>query len=47
MYIVIVSFPVDDVINFEVNHSFPHGRFAPWTKKLRQTFRYLKNEKSF
>ena len=39
MCIVIICFPVSDVIYFEINLSL--------TKKSEQKFKYLQNEKSF
>ena len=45
-WIIIISFPVDDVINFETNLSFL-SRFLTWPEKSGQKFKYLKNEKSF
>ena len=32
MCIIIISFPVDDVINFEINRSFLSSRFPAWPK---------------
>ena len=46
-WIIIISFPVDDVINFESNLSFLIKSFSYMTKRVRTKFKYLKNEKSF
>ena len=45
--IVIICCPTWDVIYFEINLSFLIGPFFYITKKSRQKFKYLKNEKSF
>ena len=47
MYIVIISCPVCDVINFEINLSFLIEPFFYVTKKSEQKSVYLKNKKSF
>ena len=47
MCIVIVWFPVDDAINFEINLSFLTKPFSYMTKKIRTKLKCLKNEKSF
>ena len=44
MCIVIIYFPVYDVINFEVKLSFLIKSFFCMTKKSVQKFEYLKNE---
>ena len=44
---VILCYPGCDVINFEVNLIFLIKPFFYISKKLRQKFRYLENEKSF
>ena len=43
----IVSPPHCDVINFEINLIFLFKPFSYMTKKSRQKFKYLDNEKSF
>ena len=47
MCIVIVWFPVWDVINFEIYLSFRIKPFSYMNKKSEQKMKYLKNEKSF
>ena len=47
MCIVTIYFPVDGVMNFKINRIFLIKPFSYVTKKLGQTFEYLKNEKSF
>ena len=47
MCIVIVYYPVCDVIKFEINHSFFLKRFFCITKKSGQNCNYLKNDRSF
>ena len=47
MCITIVSEPVWDVIEFEINLIFLIKPFRYITKKLRQKLKYLDNEKSF
>ena len=46
MCIVIVWFPVWDVINFEIYLSFRIKPFYYMNKKSEQKMKYLKNEKS-
>ena len=41
VYIVIISFPVDDVINFEINLGSFIKPFSHQTKKSGQQFKYL------
>ena len=45
--IAIVCFPVCDAISFEINLIFLIKPFFYMTKKSRQKFKYLQNEKSF
>ena len=45
--ILIIRFPGCDVMNFEINLSFPIKLFSCMTKKPEQEFKYLQNEKSF
>ena len=40
MYIVIVCFPVWDVINFEINLAFPVKPFSCMTKKVETTWEW-------
>ena len=47
MRIAIVCIPGCDVINFEINLVFLIKPFFYMTKKLKQKFKYLENEKSF
>ena len=47
MCIAIISCPVCDVINFEINHNFLVKPFFYITKKSGQKCNYLKNEKNF
>ena len=47
MCITILCFPDSDVINFEINLIFLIKSFFCMTKKSRQNFKYLENEKSF
>ena len=47
MCIVIICFPVCNVINFEINLNLFIKLFFYLTKKSRQKCNYLKNEKSF
>ena len=47
MYTAIVYFPVFNTINFEINLIFLINSFFYMTKKSRQKFKYLENEKSF
>ena len=46
MCIVLICFPVYDVINFEINLGFLIKPFS-YTKKSGQKFKNLNNEKSF
>ena len=46
-FIAVFSFPVRDVINFEINLIFLINPFFYMTKKLRQKFKYLENGKNF
>ena len=45
--IVIICWPVCDVINFEINHSFLIQPFFYVTNSSGQKCKYLKNEKGF
>ena len=47
VFIVIICYPVFDVINFEINLSFFIKQFFYIIKNLGQKLTYLKNEKSF
>ena len=47
MCISIVCFPCCDVVSFEINFIFLIKPFSYMTKKSRQKFKYLENEKSF
>ena len=47
MCIAIVHFPGCDVINFEIDLIFLINPFFYMTKKSRQIFKYLQNEKTF
>ena len=47
MCITIVYLPGCDVINFEINLIFLIRLFCYMTKKSRQKFKYLENEKNF
>ena len=47
MYIAIVCYPGYDVINLKINLTFLIKPFFYMTKKSRQKFKYLENEKSF
>ena len=47
MRIAIVYEPGSDVINFEINLIFLIKPFSYMTKKSREKFKYLANEKSF
>ena len=47
MCIAIVCSPGCDVINFEISLIFLIKPFSCMTKKSRQKFKYLENEKSF
>ena len=47
MCIVIVSFPVVDGMNFQINDSFLYGHFPAWPKKSGRVFRYLKMKRVF
>ena len=47
MYIAIACWPGCGVTDFEVNHIFVIKPFSYMTKKSRQKFEYLENEKSF
>ena len=47
MYIVIICFPVCDVIGFEIKLNFLIKPFFHLIKKSEQKCKYLKNEKSF
>ena len=47
MGIIIVRFTGCDVINFEIDLIFLRIPFLFMTKKSRQKFKYLENEKSF
>ena len=46
MFILIASFPVDDVINFELTLAFVSSRSLTWPKNSRRKCKY-KGEKSF
>ena len=46
MCIIMVCFPGCDVLHFEINLMFLIKPFLSMTKKSRQKFKYLKNEKS-
>ena len=46
--VVMIYFPVYDVINFEITLAFlSSSHFPTWPKKSVEKFRYLKNKKSF
>ena len=45
--IVIIQYPVCDVLNFEINHSFLIKSFFYTIKTSGQKYKYLKNEKRF
>ena len=47
MPIAIVCFSGCDVIYFKINLTFRIKQFFDMTKKLRQEFKYIENEKSF
>ena len=47
MCIAIICQPSCDVIDFEINLIFQIKAFSYMTKKSRQKFKYLENEKSF
>ena len=47
MFIAIVFFPGCDIINFEINLIFLIKPFFYMTRKGRQKFKYLGNEKNF
>ena len=47
MIIVIVSYPGCDGIDFKINLVFLIKQFFYMTKKSRQRFQYLENEKNF
>ena len=47
MYIVIICFPVYDVINFEIDFWFLINPLFYMTKKSGQKFECRKNKKSF
>ena len=47
MYIVIVCYPVCDIINFETCFSFLIKSFSYMTKNSEQKLKYLQNKKSF
>ena len=47
MFVAIVCFSGDDVINFETNLIFLLKPFFCITKNLRQKFKHLENEKNF
>ena len=47
MYIVIICFPVYDVINFEIDFCFLINPLFYMTKKSGQKFECRKNKKSF
>ena len=47
MCIVIVFYPVCDVINLEIYLSFLIKPFSYMTKNSEEKLKYLKNEKSF
>ena len=47
MYIAIACYPGCDVIKFEINPVFLIKPFFYMTKKSKQTFKYLEDEKSF
>ena len=47
MCIAILSFPIYDVIKFEINLIFLIKPFLYMTKKSRQKFKYHENKKSF
>ena len=46
MYIIIVCFPVYDIINFEINLDF-NNQAAHDKNNFGQKFKYFKNKKSF
>ena len=47
MSIVIVCYPVCDIINFEIDLSFLIKLFSYMTKITEQKFKYFKNQKRF
>ena len=47
MYIAIICFPVDDVMNFKINLNFFIKLLFYITKKSGQEFKYFKNERVF
>ena len=47
MFILIICFPVYEVLNFEIKLSSLIKPFFRITKKIRTKVEYLKNEKSF
>ena len=47
MYIANICYPVCDVMNFEINHSFLIKPFFQITKNAVQKCKYLNEEKSF
>ena len=47
MSIAIICFPGCDVINFRIKLIFPIKPFFYITKKSKQKFKYLENEKRF
>ena len=47
MYIANICYPVCDVMNFEINHSFLIKPFFQITKNAVQKCKYINKEKSF
>ena len=47
IFIVVICFPVYDVVNFEINLSFLIKPIFYMAKKSGQKFKYLKSEKGF
>ena len=47
MCIVMIRYPVCDVINFEINHNFVIKPFFYIMKKSEQKCKYLKNGRTF
>ena len=45
--IVIICFPVCDVINFEFNLNFPLKLFPTWSKKLEQNLNTFRTKRAF
>ena len=46
MYIVVICFPVYDVLHFEINLSFLTKQFFSMNKDFRKKIKYVKNKKS-